>query len=144
LIEDERIKKLSFTGSADVGCVRRPRQPVALSLRIARTLDREDIQHGDVCCTRLQPACRDDRYVVPVAAHATHLKGHETKQDPIRFKNLLGQAEDLLTTRGDRPPDVGQRLKSLRRLIDDASFWAHQREGLAAFCLPGETLVYGV
>ena len=74
----------------------------------------------------------------------THPSGRETKQDPIRFKNLLGRAEELLTTSGHRPPDVRQRLKPLRRLIDDASFWAHQREGLAAFCLPEETLVYGV
>jgi hypothetical protein len=74
----------------------------------------------------------------------THPSGHETKQDPIRFKNLLTQAEERLTTNGHRPPDVRQRLKSLRRLTDDASFWAHQREGLAAFCLPEETLVYGV
>jgi len=74
----------------------------------------------------------------------THPSGHETIQDPIRFKNLLGKAKDVLIARGQRAADARRRLEPLGQLIDDASFWAYQREGLAAFCLPEETLVYGV
>lgn len=74
----------------------------------------------------------------------THSSGRESKQDPIRFKNLLGQGEAILTARGQRTADARHQLGPLRQLIDDTSFWAHQREGLAAFCMPGEAHVYGV
>jgi len=73
-----------------------------------------------------------------------HRSGPETAQDPIRFKNLLREAEDVLTDRGQRAADVREWLHPLRQLIDDESFWAHQREGLAAFRLAEETSAYGV
>jgi hypothetical protein len=74
----------------------------------------------------------------------THRTGRETNQDPIRFKNLLGDAEAALIAGGRQPADVRQQLEPLRQLIDDPSFWAHQDQGLATFCLPEETHVYGV
>jgi len=73
-----------------------------------------------------------------------HLTGRETRQGPIRLKNLLGKAEEELVARGRRAADARDELDPLRALVDDASFWAHQREGLALYCLPEETLVYGV
>ncbi len=74
----------------------------------------------------------------------THRSGRETTQDPIRLKNLLGEAAQLLTARGQRTPDARQRLGPLRELIDDTSFWAHRSEGLAAFSLPDETHVFAI
>lgn len=74
----------------------------------------------------------------------THPTGRDIKQDPIRFKNLLEQAETLLIDRGQRPADARGRLDPLRQLIHDTSFWADRREGLALFCLPKETFIYAV
>ncbi len=36
----------------------------------------------------------------------THPTGHETKQDPIRFKNLLKEAEHRLIAAGRRSADA--------------------------------------
>jgi len=74
----------------------------------------------------------------------THLSGRETRQGPIRFKNLLGKAEKALIAGGRRAADARKKLEPLRQLVDDAPFWAHQREGLAVYYLPRETFVYGV
>ena len=74
----------------------------------------------------------------------THTMGRETRQDPIRFKNLLDAAEELLTAAGSRPAEARDRLAKLRELINDGMFWKHQEEGLAVYCLPGETHGYTV
>jgi hypothetical protein len=74
----------------------------------------------------------------------THSTGRETRQDPIRFKNLLNEAENRLIARGRRAADAHEQLAPLRRLVDDTLFWTHQDEGLAAYCMPEETHLYGV
>jgi hypothetical protein len=74
----------------------------------------------------------------------THPTGRETKQDPIRFKNLLKQAEAGLTARGRQAADAREQLVPLARVLDDVSFWAHQDEGLAAYCMPDESHLYAV
>lgn len=66
----------------------------------------------------------------------THRKGPETRQDPIRLKNLLGQAEEQLLERGMRPEAARSILDPARQLLDDALFWQHQSDGLALFCAP--------
>jgi hypothetical protein len=63
----------------------------------------------------------------------THRAGPETQQDPIRFKNLLRQAEERLKKQGLRSADVQATLGPAQRLLDDASFWQHQSDGLAVF-----------
>jgi hypothetical protein len=63
----------------------------------------------------------------------THRAGREVMQDPIRFKNLLGQAERKLVERGMRPPDATAVLASARGLVDDATFWSHQEAGLVVY-----------
>jgi hypothetical protein len=63
----------------------------------------------------------------------THRAFPETKQDPIRFKNLLREAEDRLKGAGLRSPEARRLLKSAKTLINDGLFWQHQADGLAAF-----------
>ncbi|HVF58678.1 MAG TPA: hypothetical protein VNJ70_02525 [Thermoanaerobaculia bacterium] len=62
--------------------------------------------------------------------------GAETQQNPIRWKNLLRAAEEQLAERGLRRPEIEELLEPLRALQDDADFWQHQSEGLAAFRAP--------
>ncbi|MEJ2732273.1 MAG: hypothetical protein P8189_01685 [Anaerolineae bacterium] len=63
----------------------------------------------------------------------THRAGPETQQDPIRLKNLLGQAEERLVAAGLRPPEAEARLEPASKLIQDGLFWQHQSDGLALF-----------
>ncbi len=68
--------------------------------------------------------------------------GAETQQNPIRWKNLLRAAEEQLAERGLRRPEIEELLEPLRALQDDADFWQHQSEGLAAFRAPDLVRVY--
>jgi len=67
----------------------------------------------------------------------THRSGPETRQDPIRFRNLLDEAETELTTLGYGAEEILELLQGVRPLIQDGEFWRHQRDGLAAFIAPG-------
>lgn len=59
--------------------------------------------------------------------------GRETEQNPIRFKNLLKEAENRLSASGARPPEIQELLTPARSLADDPLFWQHQGDGLAVF-----------
>jgi hypothetical protein len=63
----------------------------------------------------------------------THEKGEETGQDPIRLKNQLRKAENLLKEKGLKENEINQILKPAKILIDDIKFWQHQSKGLAIF-----------
>jgi hypothetical protein len=63
----------------------------------------------------------------------THRAGQDTQQDPIRFKNLLRDAEKQLLDDGMGPREVGAFIQPAQALLDDSYFWAHQHEGLAVF-----------
>lgn len=63
----------------------------------------------------------------------THKVGRETEQDPIRFKNLLQEAEKRLLAEGVRSPDVRKMLKPAQDLMDNSGFWQKQSHGLAVF-----------
>jgi hypothetical protein len=63
----------------------------------------------------------------------THRAGRETEQNPIRFRNLLRQAQEQLQARGLRPAQVQEMLKKPQRLLLDKAFWQRQSDGLAAF-----------
>lgn len=67
----------------------------------------------------------------------THRAGEDTRQDPIRFKNLLGRAEDQLLALGLRSPLARELLSPARALLDDPAFWRHLSDGLALFTAPG-------
>ncbi len=62
-----------------------------------------------------------------------HRAGRETEQDPIRFKNLLRQAEERLLAEGMRSAEARNFLQEPQRLLQDQSFWRNQRDGLALF-----------
>ncbi len=61
----------------------------------------------------------------------THHGGAE--ENPIRFRNLLGQAQERLVAHGLRPPAAGEFLAPLRSLLEDVAFWRNQSDGLAVF-----------
>jgi hypothetical protein len=63
----------------------------------------------------------------------THRAGQDTQQDPIRFKNLLRDAEKQFLSSGMGPRQVSELLKPAQTLLDDPYFWSHQFEGLAVF-----------
>lgn len=63
----------------------------------------------------------------------THQAGRETEQDPIRFKNLLREAEKRLLVKGLRSADVREILKPAQRLLQEPGFWRNQSHGLAVF-----------
>ena len=67
----------------------------------------------------------------------THRSGPETRQDPVRLKNLIRRAEERLVAAGIRRPDAGEVLRPARELIEDEAFWQHQSEGLALFLRAG-------
>lgn len=68
----------------------------------------------------------------------THRAGRETQQDPIRFKNLLRDAEKQFLDSGMGPREVDALLKPAQALLDDSNFWNHQSEGLAVFMTSDE------
>ena len=72
----------------------------------------------------------------------THRAGRETEQDPIRFKNLLGEVEARLLAEGLRSPEVREVLKPAHGLLQDPGFWQHQSDGLAVFFTPEEFHYY--
>ncbi len=63
----------------------------------------------------------------------THRTGVETQQDPIRLKNLLREAEQLLAAQGVGTRDVQKMLEPASLLLQDSDFWQHQSDGLAIF-----------
>ena len=67
----------------------------------------------------------------------THRAGREVEQVPIRLKNLLRQATDVLKTDGVRAPEIDRLLAPLRGLLVDRLFWQFQSDGLALFSRPG-------
>lgn len=65
----------------------------------------------------------------------THRRGRETRQDPIRFMNLLRQAESRLSQEWAERPDTV--LEPCHALLGDVTFWRHQADGLAVFAAGG-------
>jgi Bacterial archaeo-eukaryotic release factor family 7 len=66
----------------------------------------------------------------------TERVGSETRQNPIRFKKLLRDAEDRLTQGGLRAAQAQQMLDPARKLLDDAPFWQRQGDGLVVYLSP--------
>lgn len=70
----------------------------------------------------------------------THRRHPEWKQDALRFRALLHQAEELLTTRY-KTRDARAFLEPLRRLEEDGH-WEHSLDGLAFFRSESATAAY--
>ena len=67
----------------------------------------------------------------------THRAGVETQQDPIRLKNLLGEAREKLVARGLRTTEADAILEPAQGLLENDLFWRHQADGLALFLSQG-------
>ncbi|WP_235595986.1 baeRF7 domain-containing protein [Mastigocoleus testarum] len=72
----------------------------------------------------------------------THKAGKETRQNPIRFKNLLDRAESKLVAAGLSTTETGELLQEAKTMIDDYDFWQHQELGLAYFISQSQTRYY--
>ena len=72
----------------------------------------------------------------------THRIGVETQQDPIRLKNLLGEAEKRLSDQGYGPRDLKKMLEPASKLLSASYFWQHQSDGLAIFLSGNSTHIY--
>ncbi len=68
--------------------------------------------------------------------------GSDIKQNPIRYKQCIREAEDKLFNMGLNKSDVGNILRSASDLIDETKFWQNQTEGLAIFITPEEINYY--
>ena len=68
--------------------------------------------------------------------------GPETRQNPIRFKNLLRQAREALAQWQLDSSDINALLVPLQAWVDDHPFWQHQEAGLAVFVRGDEVHSY--
>jgi hypothetical protein len=75
---------------------------------------------------------------------STHRAGAETRQDPIRYRNLLRLAEHAMAQRGIAAGERTASLVAAQKLIAKSEFWQHQSDGLAAFIAPGVFRYYTV
>lgn len=60
-------------------------------------------------------------------------KSSETRQNPVRFKNLMNKAEEELVGCGLRTPEAKEFLERADKLLHDNNFWQNQSDGLAVF-----------
>lgn len=72
----------------------------------------------------------------------THKTGEESKQDPIRLKNLLAEAVSILKENGKKEADAEKYLKSAFELLDKPLFWAHADKGLAIYISEDESDIF--
>ena len=74
----------------------------------------------------------------------THPAGRETRQDPIRLKNQLAQAEAQLGEAGVSESEQQRLLKPAFDLLEAGDFWQHQDSGLALFITSEQLRTYQV
>ncbi|MEX0701979.1 MAG: hypothetical protein WD069_07775 [Planctomycetales bacterium] len=67
----------------------------------------------------------------------SHRTGREVRENALRCKNLLNQADERLKDAGLRSPEARVLLAPLRELQEDGLFWKNQSDGLAMFASPG-------
>jgi Bacterial archaeo-eukaryotic release factor family 7 len=60
-------------------------------------------------------------------------KGQQVRQNPIRLKNLLDQAQDELKSTGMEISQIKDFFAPAEDLLRDEPFWQHQQAGLAVF-----------
>ncbi|MBI1833112.1 MAG: hypothetical protein HYR84_16855 [Planctomycetes bacterium] len=64
------------------------------------------------------------------------------EQDPIQFKNLIVEAEEIALEKGMTGDAVKKMFRPARRLLSDAEFWRNAGEGLAVFMTPTQMRWY--
>lgn len=67
----------------------------------------------------------------------THRFGPETLEDPVRLRHLIDTAALELRDNAVSEAVIDDVSAPLRALVDDAAFWQHQADGLAAYSAPG-------
>ena len=72
----------------------------------------------------------------------THRGGRDIREDPIRLKNRLKEAEDQLEQRGLNQREIEQLLKPAQDLWRNDLFWERQSDGLAVFVRDGSMRYY--
>lgn len=74
----------------------------------------------------------------------TYTRRGQLQQNLIRFKNLLRQAQELLSANRRNPTVALKLLQPASVLINDKAFWQHQDKGLALFLAKGVFHYYRV
>ena len=74
----------------------------------------------------------------------THRGGEGTREDPIRFQNLLRLAEERLVEKGMRTVDARSLLGPARSLEGYSPFWRHLNDGLAMYLAQGVFRYYAL
>ncbi len=83
----------------------------------------------------------EDEYCISIYM-PTYRMGADIKQNTIRFKQCIREAEDKLFNMGLSKSEVGNILKPVSNLIDETLFWQNQTEGLAIFITTEEMNYY--
>jgi hypothetical protein len=73
----------------------------------------------------------------------TQKAGPDIRQNPIRFKNLIREAQERLDAIGIRHEEAMEWMKSAQEL-DSSEFWENQDHGLAIFVSPEVFRYYSV
>ncbi len=66
-------------------------------------------------------------------AFPTHVGSDQAAQDPVRLKNAVRRAKDLLVSRGMRAPDANALLEAIENLPLDKQDWRTRSAGLAVY-----------
>ncbi|MFP4105538.1 MAG: hypothetical protein ACLFVU_05530 [Phycisphaerae bacterium] len=74
----------------------------------------------------------------------THPAGAEERQDPIRLKNLAGEAVERLTAAGVPQGQAEKKMQTVLELVNNNPFWREMNVGLAVFVDDDQTQIYGV
>jgi hypothetical protein len=74
----------------------------------------------------------------------TYRVGRETRQNRIRLKNLIRDAEKQLNEMGYRVPDAKALLQPAEDLLGPTSFWMYPGDGLAIFLSAGTARQYSL
>jgi hypothetical protein len=102
------------------GNAKRKRQEVFMQQLTADILKELLADHEQPCISLYQPTSR-------------HFTG--ASEDPIRFKNLMKQAQQMLAQKY-APAQAEPLIAKLQPYQDDGDFWRNQADGLALFCSP--------
>ncbi len=86
-------------------------------------------------------AARNGKNLVTITL-PTHKTGEESKQDPIRLKNLLNEAVTILKANGMKEPDAESYLSEAYKLLDKPMFWSHADKGLSIYVSDEESEIY--
>ncbi len=72
-----------------------------------------------------------------------HRAGAAKEQDPIRLKNLIRSAEEILQDREIRQPQIDDLMRPAHELLADAAFWRESADGLALFLAHDTAHIFG-